>query len=126
MRAELYRAGDPGQVVAVAIWEGGQARLEVRAPDPSGLEGLLKPTPVLIDDPALRRRGTHGPTLLQPGDLEWFRAALLSRAPELGLAVRFVPEAAPGGWDPAGEYRTFRQQVELLVGSNAGRTTARA
>ncbi|HZP91201.1 MAG TPA: hypothetical protein VFC04_09430 [Actinomycetota bacterium] len=122
MRAELYRADEPEHVVAVAIWSEGEARLEVRDAGASGLERLLRQTPVLADDPALRRQGTHGPTLLHPGDLEWFRAALLSRAGELGLAVRFVPEAAQGGWDPAGEYRPFRQQVERLVGSNGGRT----
>jgi hypothetical protein len=121
MRAELYRADEPERVVAVARWDGLRAHLEVRDGGATGLEALLRPTPVVVDDPALRRPGTHGPTLLQPGDLVWFRAALLSRAPELGLAVRFVPEAQPGGWDPAGEYRTFRQQVERLVGSSARR-----
>jgi hypothetical protein len=52
--------------------------------------------------------------LLQPGSLEWFRAALLARVPALGLSVRFVPGIVEGGWDPAAQYRTFEEQVDRL------------
>jgi len=116
MRAELYRPDSPEDVLAVATWEAGKGHLEVADPSVSGLEAILRPTPIVVDDPSLRRLGTHGPTLLQPGDLEWFRAALLTRAADLGLAVRFVFVRREGGWDPAAQYRTFEEQVERLSG----------
>jgi len=40
---------------------------------------------------------------------------LLTRAPELGLAVRFVSGAVVGGFDPASQYRSFEEQVERLT-----------
>jgi hypothetical protein len=52
--------------------------------------------------------------VLQPGSLEWFRSALSTRAPSLGLAVRFVVDDVRNGWDPAANYRTFEQQVRRL------------
>ena len=116
MRAELYRPDSPEDVVAVATWEAGKGHLEVADPSVSGLQAILRSTPIVVDDPSLRRQGTHGPTLLQPGDLEWFRAALLTRAADLGLAVRFVFGRQEGGWDPAAQYRTFEEQVERLSG----------
>ncbi len=115
MRAELYRPGAPDTVVAVARWREGAADLESRDEALKGLDRIFRPTPVVVDDPALRRPGTSGEALLQPGDLEWFRAALLARAPELGLVVRFVPEVAEGGWDPASLYRTLEEQVDRLA-----------
>jgi hypothetical protein len=53
--------------------------------------------------------------LLQPGSLEWFRAALLTRAEGLELAVRFVADEIDNGWDPAANYRSFREQAERLA-----------
>jgi hypothetical protein len=120
MRAELYRADAPGTVVAAAWWDGSTAHIEAFSQPIDGLDGLLRPIPVAVDDASLRRQGTHGESLLQPGSLEWFRAALLTRAPSLGLSVRFVPGVVEGGWDPAAQYRTFEQQVERL--DAAGRT----
>jgi hypothetical protein len=117
MRAELFRPDDPGTVVAVATWSGDDPRIESTAGAPEGVEGLLRPTPVAVDDASLRSLGTHGESLLQPGSLEWFRAALLSRAPALGLAVRFVAHEVRGGWDPAANYRTFADQVSRLTRS---------
>jgi hypothetical protein len=115
MRAELYRPDAADAVVAVAAWEGKQARLDVKDASVPGLDRIFRPTPIAIDDPALRHPGTSGPAVLQPGDLEWFRAALLTRAPELGLAVRFVSGAVVGGFDPASQYRSFEEQVERLT-----------
>lgn len=114
MRAELHRPDAPDAVVAIATWDGAQARLEVKDPSVVGLDRILRTTPIASDDPSLRHPGTSGPVVLQPGDLEWFRAALLTRAPELGLTVTFVSEAVEGGYDPASQYRSFEEQVERL------------
>ena len=115
MRAELYRPNEPEKVVAIARWDGTTAWLEPGADAPEGLDGLLRPTPVVVEDPSLRRQGTHGETVLQPGTLEWFRSALLSRAGSFGLTVRFVSAVREGGWDPAAQYRTFEEQIERLT-----------
>lgn len=119
MRAELYRSEDPEVVVAVAVWRDGRALLEPAegASDgaPEGLASIFRPTPVVVEDPSLRQQGTHGETVLEPGSLEWFRSALLTRVEALGLSVRFVPGVTEGGWDPAAQYRTFEQQVERLA-----------
>jgi hypothetical protein len=117
MRAELFRPEDPGTVVAVATWTDVGPRLEPNDDAPAGTVELLRPTPVVVEDASLRSLGAHGESLLQPGSLEWFRAALLSRAPALGLAVRFVAEEVRGGWDPAANYRTFAEQASRLARS---------
>lgn len=119
MRAELYRPGDPEQerpelVVAVATWTDGRPSLEVLA-DVPGLDGVLRAIPVVTDDPSLRPSGTSGEVLLDPGTSAWFRAALLARAPTLGLAVRFVAGRVAGGWDPAAAYATFEEQVDRMA-----------
>ncbi|MGE5460347.1 MAG: hypothetical protein ACM3WR_06955 [Solirubrobacterales bacterium] len=115
MRAELYRPDAPEEVVAVATWKDSSADLEAGPDAPEGLGAILRPTPLVIDDPSLRAQGTHGEILLEPGSLPWFRAALQTRTEALGLAVRFVPGVREGGWDPAGLSRTFEQQVERLT-----------
>lgn len=115
MRAELYRPDAPDAVVAVAIWDGSKAALEVLDGGLHGLGGVLRPTPVLVEDASYRRLGTHGEVLVHPGSLEWFRAALLTRAPEMGLSVRFLAGDVEGGWDPASDYRTFGEQVGRLA-----------
>ncbi|HKE54130.1 MAG TPA: hypothetical protein VKC55_05105 [Actinomycetota bacterium] len=117
MRAELFRADDPQALVAVATWSKGRPRLEVLDPSVEGLDGLLRPTPVVVDDPSLRGPGTSGESLLEPGSLEWLRAALATRAEPLGLRLRFVTTQIEGGWDPAANDRTFDQQVERLASS---------
>jgi hypothetical protein len=117
VRAELYRPDEPDVVVAVATWDGTDARVLPHEGLLPGLESILRPTPVVVEDPSLRRQGTHGETVLQPGTFEWFRSALIVRAPELGLAVRFVPGVREGGWDPAAQYRTFGEQVGRLTSS---------
>lgn len=115
MRAELYRPDAPDDVVAVATWSHGRAELDVRIPTES-IASLIRLAPVVTEDPSRRRLGTSGPAVLQPGDLEWFVAALASRAPALGLKVRFVADRIGGGWDPASDYRTFDEEVERLAG----------
>ena len=113
MRAEVYRPEDPEEIVAVASWVDGRSSIETRGSVP-GLDRLLRPTPVVTDDASLRPPGTSGEVLLEPGSASWFRAALTTRAPELGLAVRFVAERITGGWDPAAAYTTFEEQVGRL------------
>ena len=52
---------------------------------------------------------------LQPGTLEWFRAASFVRVPaETGLEVRLVPRVTEGGFDPAAGYRPFEETIERL------------
>lgn len=117
MRAELYRSDDPETAVAVATWSGGRASVEALGGAVEGLERLLRPTSVVVDDPSLRRPGTHGESVLEAGSGEWFRAALLTRAPTLGLAVRFVAQTVEGGWDPAQQFGTFEERVDRLTSS---------
>jgi hypothetical protein len=128
MRVEFHPPDEPERVVAEAVWDG--SRAVVRAPDEerrAAVERFFRFTPVVLEDPALRPRGARGETMLQPGSVEWFRAAALTRAAEAGLAVRIVPEVAgPGGWDPAAAYRTFRESVDLLVGRSGRPVPANA
>jgi hypothetical protein len=119
MKAELYRPppaeGEAETVVAVATWEDGRASVEILDPAVPGLDAVVRPTPVVVDDASLRPQGTHGEVLLQPGDRDWFVAAVRTRGQALGLSVRLVPDAGPGGWDPASQYRRFDQQVDKLA-----------
>jgi hypothetical protein len=117
IRAELYRPDDPETIVAVATWAEGAARLEVSEGAPDGIEAIFRVTPVVVDDASLRPLGSHGEVVLQPGSLEWFRAALLARARTIGLAVRFVTDEIRGGWDPAAHDRTFEEQARRLASS---------
>ncbi len=102
--------------VASVTWRDGVA--VVQADDPglrTSIERAFRPTPVVADDPSLRYPGTRGASVLQPGDLAWFRAVAMFRVPEeVGLAPRFVPVVGPGGFDPAANYRRFPEQVERL------------
>jgi hypothetical protein len=115
IRAELYPPDAPETVVAVATWSEDGAHLETSEGAPTDIEQLLRPTPVVVDDASLRPLGASGEVLLEPGSLEWFRAALVSRAEGLGLAVRFVADEIDNGWDPAANYRTFREQARRLA-----------
>jgi hypothetical protein len=91
----------------------------VEAEDPklkASIERAFRPIPVVVDDPSLRYPGTSGPSVLQPGDLEWFRAVAQVRVPaETGLVARSVPGVTVGGYDPAANYRRFPEQIERLV-----------
>ena len=117
MRAELYRPDAPESVVAIATWSDGRANLEVLDPSIERLDTLVRPTPVVVDDPSLRPPGTHGEALLEPGSSAWFRAAMQTRAEPLGLRVRFVAGQIVGGWDPAASYRSFDEQVDRMSSS---------
>ena len=117
MRVAFHRPDEPDTVVATGIW--GNGTVTVEAEDDAIRHTLMRafrPTPVVVDDPALRRQGTHGEVIVQPGTLEWFREVSKTRATqESGLSARFVPGVTEGGYDPAAQYRTFEQSVERLT-----------
>lgn len=118
MRAEVYRSNDAESVLATAHWSrGGGSTLDVAATEVDGLDRLLRRTPVVVRDPSLLPQGSRGESVLQPDSLEWFRAALITRVETLGLSVRFVAEDVRNGWDPAANYRRFREQAERLASS---------
>ena len=114
--APLGPTPPPPPAVASVVWADGRAVVE--ADDPTvkdAIERAYRPTPVVVDDPSLRYPGTHGESLLQPGDLAWCRGVALVRVPEeTGLVPRFVPGITVGGFDPAANYRRFPEQVERL------------
>jgi hypothetical protein len=117
VKIELHPPDQPDAVVASVSWIDGQPILDtddgaLRAT----LEKVFRRTPVVIDDPSYRRMGTSGAVLIQPGDLEWFRAVAQTRIPaETGFSARFVPGVTEGGFDPAAGYRTFEDQIERLT-----------
>lgn len=117
MRVELHRADARDTIVAAATWDG--RSVAVDADDDAIRRGLVhayRPTPVVVDDASFRRLGTSGEVLIQPGSLEWFRAATLVRASrETGLVARFVPGVTEGGFDPAAQYRSFDDSIERLT-----------
>lgn len=106
----------PLPAVASVTWRDGQAHVDAEDGDiRARLHRAFRSTPVVVDDPSLRSPGTHGELLLQPGDLEWFRAVAQFRVPEeTGLVARFVPGVRAGGFDPASNYRRFPDQIERL------------
>lgn len=116
MRAELYRPDAPDRIVAVARWTDGDVELDILVGSVEGLDRLLRRTPILIPGGFPKQLGAAGDTLVQPGTLDWFRAAMVSRAPALGLAARVIADDVRNGWDPASNYRTFEEQEERLAG----------
>ena len=118
MRAEYFQEGEPDSIVGLAEWTGDA--VDVRVEDPKvrrALGRIYRQTAVLIDDASLRSFGTEGPELLAPGTLRWFIAATQARSGAEKLAYRLVPgESRRMGWDPAGAYRTFADQVERSEG----------
>jgi len=115
MRAEFFRPEDPETVVGTAEWEAGSARVdsedqEVRM----ALERIFRPSPVGLDDPGL---GDPLSSVVEPGDIVWFRAAARVRGESEGLEVRFVSRT-PGGWDPAGSYRPLEAWVAVREGGD--------
>lgn len=103
--------------MASASWVAGS--VEVTADDErirSALVHAFRRTPVVIEGGADRYLGTSGPEVLQPGDLEWFRAAAFVRAAsETGLVPNLVTGDLRGGFDPASNYRSFEEQIERLT-----------
>lgn len=117
MRIEFHRPdNEEKRTVATATWDGRAALVSSDDDDlRATLQRVFRPTPVAIDDASYRRMGTSGVVVVPPGDLGWFRAVAIVRAPaEAGLIPRFVPEIAENGYDPAGNYRGFEAQVERL------------
>jgi len=117
MKVEFYDPDDEQKTtVAAAAWDG--VEVTVTADDEPVRDALVhafRPSAVAVDDPSLRRLGTSGDVVIQPGSLEWFRAAASFRATtESGLSARFVPGIAAGGFDPAAGYRRFDEQLERL------------
>ena len=106
----------PAPAAASATWLDGRVVVESDDPDlKASIELAFRPVPVVVDDPSLRYPGTRGESVLQPGDLEWFRAVAQVRVPAAtGLVARSVPGATVGGYDPAANYRRFSEQIERL------------
>lgn len=126
MKVQFFRADDEERTpLAEVAWVDGA--IEVTSEDDdlaSDLRRAFRRIPVVTDDAAFRRRGTYGEVVLQPGDLEWFRAAALVRATaETGLVATIVPGIAEGGFDPAANYRPFGEQMERLVTRSTDRGT---
>jgi len=128
VKVEFYRPAPDGaepdavaaaaqDVVATAAWRDGTAHVTCQDPElDQALANVFRPTAVVVEnDSSYRRLGTDGPVVLQPGDLEWFRAAAQIRAPkETGLTARMVPGVRAGGFDPAAGYREFGDAIDRL------------
>jgi hypothetical protein len=117
MQAEFYDPEDEQQLAVVtALWDGVAVTITTEDAElQRTLVHAFRRSPVAVDDPPNRQAGTSGPTVLTPGDLEWFRAVARTRVPaETGLAARFVASQVIGGYDPAANYRRFDEQVERL------------
>jgi hypothetical protein len=107
MRAEFFRPDAPDRVVGVATWDGRRVVVEAEDRDVrEALNRVFAPSSVSVEDPSLRPAGTDGPTVLEPGDLVWFRVAARVRGPRHGLSVRFVTDRPPR-WDPALDPQTY-------------------
>jgi hypothetical protein len=101
MRADFFRPEAPDEVVGSATWAGERAVVDAEnAKVRETLARVFRPSSVAVEDRSSLPAGARGPTVVEPGDLEWFRSAALQRGAQEGLAVRFVT-TAPGGWDPA-------------------------
>jgi hypothetical protein len=116
MKVEFHRSDDPDAVLATVVWSGGLVQIhtedEILA---AKLADAYRPTPVVTDDASYRQQGTHGEVVLQPGNLEWFRAASQVRAPAVTeLMARLIPGVTEGGYDPAAGYRRFESTLERL------------
>jgi hypothetical protein len=117
MDVELYDPDDEQKLaVATARWDGEHVTITAEDADlRDRIAHAFRRAPVAVDDASLRRMGTSGVVVLQPGDLEWFRAVSETRLPkETGLAARFVTTTVVGGYDPAANYRPFGEQLERL------------
>ena len=112
MRAEFH-VDDPNTVLATVRWDRRGLDITTDREIDAKVRRIFRPTPLVVDDPALRSSGTSGPVVLHPGTLMWFRAAAQVRSDAEGLKVRFVPEGQDVmGWDPAGAYRAFSDTIE--------------
>lgn len=111
-----FRKADSADVAGRAVWMGPGVRIEAEDDGVRlALARIFRPIPVVVDDPALRPPGSTGPVHVHPGTLAWFIEAAKVRSEQEGLKVSFVPSGEGGaGWDPAGTYRPFAQQIERL------------
>jgi hypothetical protein len=101
MRADFFRPDAPDEVVGSAKWDGTRAVLEAEdAKVRKALARIFRLSSIALDDRSMRPPGASGQTVVEPGDIEWFRTAALSRVLKEGLSVRLVTDS-PGGWDPA-------------------------
>jgi hypothetical protein len=116
VRVEFFRPNAPDDVVGRARWDGKRAVVETDDDEVRPkLERVFRITPIVVNDASTRMLGASGESVFQPGSLEWFRAAALTRAGEAELAARIIPDLRPGtGWDPAADYRTFRNEIRRL------------
>jgi hypothetical protein len=117
MEVEFLRAdGEERTVVGTVRWHLGTVTVDAEDDQVRDrLARAFRRAPAVIDDASYRRLGTRGEVVVQPGNLDWFRAVALTRAvEETGLTPRFVPGVTAGGYDPAAGYRTFEEQVERL------------
>lgn len=123
MRVGFVRPDDEEKaILATASWDGRDVTVES---DDEQLRAEIvrafRRTPVAVDDAAYRRLGTYGSVVVQPGDLEWFRAAAQVRVTaETGLTARLEPGVVDGGFDPAAGYRPFGEQLERLDARTRG------
>jgi hypothetical protein len=117
VRAEFRRIDDASDILATATWDGRHAVVDASDPDVRrAVERMFRATALVVDDARLRPLGAHGEVVIQPGSMDWFRAAAFARAEQEGLRARMVPDVAgPGGWDPAAAYRTFDDAITLLI-----------
>jgi hypothetical protein len=107
MRAAFFHPDAPDRVVGVAIWDGRGVVVEAEDRDVrDALSRVFASSPVSVEDPSLRPPGTNGPTVVEPGDLTWFRVAARVRGAREGLSVRFVTDRPPR-WDPALDPQTY-------------------
>lgn len=120
LEVRFYERDVPDITVATVVWNDG--RIEIDSADDvvrAALAKTYRRTPVVTDDAAYRRLGTHGEVVLQPGDLEWFRAVSQVRAPT-GLVARLIPGVTEGGYDPAAGYRSFEDSIDWLQRGGSG------
>ena len=114
VHAEFHREDDADTVVGAARWT--PDGVEIEAEDPKvrrAIGRVYRETNVVIDDPAFRSFGTSGPEVLAPGGLRWFLAATKARSVAEKLGFRLAPNRGRRmGWDPAGAYQLFPDQVE--------------
>jgi hypothetical protein len=105
MRAEFLRPDKPDDILAVVAWDGRGA--SIRSAEDSvkeSLERIFRASPVARESAEPTARTAQG--VVEPGDLDWFRTAAVMRGGPENLGVRFVSDT-PGGWDPAGAYRSM-------------------
>jgi hypothetical protein len=120
MRAEFFRPDKPDEVVAVAVWDGRTASIEAADDsDREALRRIFRPSPVPVTSTSAPSGRRIQEVVAEPGDLDWFRTAAIVRGEREGVQVRFVTDR-PGGWDPAGAYRSMRSWVAAREASQSG------